>query len=97
MKLLGSGFYLGAGVLAIVAIVVAGARCKQAPTSSTPAAPPGCEAECPTPPAGCERTSIDPGACSSACKTPAPVCHYAPVDAAAVCPATLAGRCIPPQ
>lgn len=59
---------------------------------------PGCQASCPTPPAGCQRTTIDPGACGdSKCSTPLPVCHYAPMQDSATCPKTLAGTCIPPQ
>lgn len=60
---------------------------------------PGCQAECPTPSAGCARTSVDPGACGDLyCSMPPPVCHYAPVDPTdgTVCPPALAGRCVQP-
>jgi len=60
----------------------------------------GCMGSCPTAPAGCERTTIDPGSCSnSACSAPLPACHYARLPDAGdgvVCPATLVGRCIAP-
>lgn len=61
----------------------------------------GCMASCPTPPAGCQRTSIDPGSCTedSGCTSPAPVCHFAPLSDSdgTVCPPTMPGRCIPPK
>jgi hypothetical protein len=82
--------------------------CPSSPPAADAAPPPppaegggsGCMGACPTAPAGCERTTIDPGSCSnSACSAPLPVCHYARLlDAGdgVVCPATLVGRCIAP-
>lgn len=87
-----SPFYtVGAGLIAIAVLSAGAARCRKAAPVS------GCMAECPAAPPGCERTSVDPGACASECKTPAPVCHYGPTDAGAVCPPSMAGRCIPPN
>ena len=56
-----------------------------------------CMAECPSPPAGCVRTTIDPGSCATSCASPLPQCHYAQSEdaAGAVCPPLLVGRCIP--
>jgi hypothetical protein len=59
----------------------------------------GCMASCPSPPEGCERSSIDPGYCTpdSGCTSPPPACHYQPKPGFEVeCPPQLAGRCIPP-
>ena len=77
------------GGLVIMCLALA---CREHPTSS-------CMAECPAAPAGCVRTSVDPGACAEgSCAGPVPVCHYAPVDASDgfVCPEKLAGRCVGP-
>lgn len=69
--------------------------CRQPPPPGT-----GCMGECPTPPDGCVRTTIDPGSCSdTACSTPPPVCHYGRAPDAGdgvVCPPALTGRCVAP-
>lgn len=75
--------------LVIMALALA---CRERPV-------PGCMAECPPPPMGCARTSVDPGACAEgSCAGPPPVCHYAAVDASDgfVCPVSLTGRCVGP-
>jgi hypothetical protein len=89
--------------VSIFAAMLLGSGCRPAPAPAPPPDAPveggysGCQASCPSPPAGCERTSIDPGYCGadSGCTAPPPVCHYKATAPNTDCPPTLTGRCIP--